>query len=413
MIHLNQSPSQSHSRRVNRSFAMSLGTLALLAGLAQAQPVNDLCENAINVDAGSLPTLTDPIFVGDANIGAEAAACVPIGHTVWWKITPQENINVTISTCDTEAFSNTVFDTVLSVYTSGDGTCDSLSLLDCSDDECFAQSSLTLDLQGGVTYYIQAGQYGTGTIFDGEDTIQLSISTPVPPPPGSWIEQDDAGDLPGSAQDVNGDGDIPAIAGNLEFGGADMYRFDICEPGLFSATTVSGTNIDTQLFLFDSSGLGVTFNDDAPGLDVLQSSLSSTFITSPGTYYLAVSTYDSDPLTEESLPIWNDTPFGVERAPDGGGAGSSVAQWDFDEFADEGAYTVFLTGVVAAGGCGGNPCPPCAADFNQDGGVTGDDVEAFFFAFTEGETCGDVNLDGGVTGDDVAFFFILFESGGC
>jgi len=391
---------------------MSLGTLVLLAGLAHAQPVNDLCENAIDVDSTSLPALTHPIRIADANLGGEAAACVPIGYTVWWKITPQENINVTISTCDTEAFSTTVFDTVLSVYTSGDGTCDLLSLLDCSDDECIAQSSVTIDLQGGVTYYIQAGQFGTGTIFDGEDTIQLSITTPIPPPPGSWIEQGDAGDLTNNAQDVMGNGDISAIVGNLESASADMYRFDICDPGLFSASSVGGTNIDTQLFLFDSSGLGIVFNDDAPGLFVLQSSLTSTFITSPGTYYLAISTYDTDPLTEESLPIWNDVPFAVERAPDGTGAGGTVAQWEFDEFADDGSYTIFLTGVVATGACGGT-CPPCTADFNQDGGVTGDDVEAFFFAFSEGDACGDVNLDGGVTGDDVGFFFLLFEGGGC
>jgi len=61
---------------------------------------------------------------------------------------------------------------------------------------------------------------------------------------------------------------------------------------------------------------------------------------------------------------------------------------------------------------GGN-CPPCAADFNQDGGVTGNDVQAFFVEFEAGVTCGDVNLDGGVTGDDVVYFFGLFEAGGC
>lgn len=392
---------------------MTVGALALLAGLAHAQPANDLCENAINVDPASLPTLTDAIFIGDANPGSEASACVPQGYSVWWKITPQENITATISTCDDEAVATTVFDTVVSVYTSADGTCDSLSVLDCSDDECFAQSSVTVELVAGVTYYIQAGQYGSGDIFEGEDTIQLSISIPTPPPVGSWIEQEDAGDLTFNAQDITGDGEVPGIVGILGFSDADMYRIDICQPGLFSATTVNGTDIDTQLFLFDSSGLGVTFNDDAPGQSVLQSALTSTFLASSGTYYLAISTYDSDPLTEESLPIWVDGPFGVERAPDGSGAGGAFAQWEFDELADEGNYTIFLTGVSVVGACNGNPCPSCAADFNQDGGVTGDDVEAFFLAFSEGAACGDVNLDGGVTGDDVSFFFLAFENGGC
>jgi hypothetical protein len=58
-------------------------------------------------------------------------------------------------------------------------------------------------------------------------------------------------------------------------------------------------------------------------------------------------------------------------------------------------------------------CPACPADFDQDGGVTGADVEAFFFAFESGDPCGDTDLDGGITGADVEAFFIAFEAGGC
>jgi hypothetical protein len=58
-------------------------------------------------------------------------------------------------------------------------------------------------------------------------------------------------------------------------------------------------------------------------------------------------------------------------------------------------------------------CPTCPADFDQDGGVTGADVEAFFAAFEAGDACGDTDLDGGVTGADVEAFFAAFEAGGC
>jgi hypothetical protein len=58
-------------------------------------------------------------------------------------------------------------------------------------------------------------------------------------------------------------------------------------------------------------------------------------------------------------------------------------------------------------------CPVCPADFDQDGGVTGADVEAFFLAFESGDACGDTDLDGGVTGADVEAFFLAFEAGGC
>lgn len=55
----------------------------------------------------------------------------------------------------------------------------------------------------------------------------------------------------------------------------------------------------------------------------------------------------------------------------------------------------------------------CAADYNQDGGVTGDDVEAFFNDWSQGIPQADVNTDGGVDGQDVESFFVLFEAGGC
>ena len=68
--------------------------------------------------------------------------------------------------------------------------------------------------------------------------------------------------------------------------------------------------------------------------------------------------------------------------------------------------TVSDTGVCSA-------CPACPADYNQDGGVTGDDIAAFFADFETGGGCADTNVDGGITGDDIAAFFTAFEAGGC
>ncbi len=55
--------------------------------------------------------------------------------------------------------------------------------------------------------------------------------------------------------------------------------------------------------------------------------------------------------------------------------------------------------------------PRCLADFNQDGGVDGTDVEAFFAVWTEGLDGADLNEDGGVDGADVEFFFTRWEAG--
>jgi len=58
-------------------------------------------------------------------------------------------------------------------------------------------------------------------------------------------------------------------------------------------------------------------------------------------------------------------------------------------------------------------CPVCPADYNQDGGVTGDDIAVFFSDFEAGSGCADTNADGGITGDDVSAFFTAYETGGC
>ncbi|MCX5692040.1 MAG: S8 family serine peptidase [Planctomycetota bacterium] len=55
----------------------------------------------------------------------------------------------------------------------------------------------------------------------------------------------------------------------------------------------------------------------------------------------------------------------------------------------------------------------CAADFNQDGGVDGGDIEAFFTAWEAGDPAADVNRDGGVDGPDIESFFLVWAAGGC
>jgi len=55
--------------------------------------------------------------------------------------------------------------------------------------------------------------------------------------------------------------------------------------------------------------------------------------------------------------------------------------------------------------------PPCEADINDDGGVDGADVEAFFILWSAGDVRSDLNLDGGVDGGDVQHFFTRWENG--
>ena len=79
-----------------------------------------------------------------------------------------------------------------------------------------------------------------------------------------------------------------------------------------------------------------------------------------------------------------------------------------------GRANVGIYALTIRDGAPGTPaCPPCAADFNMDGGVDGADIESFFSAWESGGGCGDTNLDGGVDGGDIEAFFSVWEAGGC
>ncbi|MEZ5962983.1 MAG: hypothetical protein R3F56_03960 [Planctomycetota bacterium] len=190
--------------------------------------------------------------------------------------------------------------------------------------------------------------------------ISRSLSLLLPLALGStalaqtWTESGDAGKLPGTAQVVAlGSGALTQIDGNIdnssETGGAqddkDMYMIYITDTATFSATTTGGTTLDTQLFLFSLDGKGVSHNDDDPTTTGLQSRVTGVFVPAPGCYLLAVSTYNRDPQSGGGL-IWANSPFNVERQPDGPNAGGAVDSWTSQTTGSTGAYSIFLTGAA-------------------------------------------------------------------
>ncbi|MFZ4572868.1 MAG: hypothetical protein ACOYN0_00640 [Phycisphaerales bacterium] len=54
----------------------------------------------------------------------------------------------------------------------------------------------------------------------------------------------------------------------------------------------------------------------------------------------------------------------------------------------------------------------CFADYNNDGGIDGDDVIAFFADWDAGTACADADASTGVDGDDVIAFFGAWDAGG-
>lgn len=280
------------------------------------------------------------------------------------------------------------------------------------------------------TYYISASAFnstfGNGFTVTSAATVSgnfiLNIVTGIapPPPPGSWNETvdggGDAGELINSAQAITGSGPLTAIIGGFAASDSDMYAINICDAAAFNATTVGGTGVDTQLFLFDTTGLGISFNDDSTAL---QSTLTNTYVTGNGNYFLAVSRYDRDPVDAAGNALWLDTPFNVERAPDGPGAAGTIAGW-IGTNTGSAAYTLTLTGV-----CRGSGGPVCIADVDdgsstgtRDGAVTLEDLLYYISIYDQGVLAADVDngtftgtRDGGVTIDDLLYYLSRYDSG--
>lgn len=197
----------------------------------------------------------------------------------------------------------------------------------------------------------------------------------------TYQESGDAGDLPETAQATgsNTSAELSAIRGTLGANDVDMYVVYINDPAAFSATTVNnGTTFDTQLWLFDSQGKGIAFNDDVSGDPSSRSRIdnSSGLLTnlSAGIYYIAVSRYNRDAIGCNDQLLWQNSPFTGVRAPNGPDANSRVAGW-VNTTATSGNYEITLTGAYTAPAQSGIPsCPPFDGwdESDNGGGDAGD-----------------------------------------
>ncbi|MFZ4573979.1 MAG: right-handed parallel beta-helix repeat-containing protein [Phycisphaerales bacterium] len=94
-----------------------------------------------------------------------------------------------------------------------------------------------------------------------------------------------------------------------------------------------------------------------------------------------------------------------------GANGQAAFAHTLDTPAPEGSFITATAARVTTGDTSEfSRCEPilpalCAADFNDDGGVDGDDVIAFFGAWDAALVSADINDDGGVDGDDIIAFF--------
>ncbi len=184
----------------------------------------------------------------------------------------------------------------------------------------------------------------------------------VAPAGATLITANNAGPLPATAEDLTGTypteimGTIPDDSTSVS-----VFKIDILMPVDFSAFTIQlpfGIP-DPELFLFDSSGIGVYMNDDISGSNTQSclpsddasnpcpSSRNGTGPVSAGIYYLAITRSSNMPVDASNNEL-----FAPLASTDvvGPVVMNPVAGWDGNAFTtpdtDLVNYDITLTGTV-------------------------------------------------------------------
>ncbi|MFG0329497.1 MAG: DVUA0089 family protein [Phycisphaerales bacterium] len=215
----------------------------------------------------------------------------------------------------------------------------------------------------------------------------------------TYNEQGDAGSLPSTAQAAAGSGTLTAISGTVDVNNGDyhdVFVIEITDPANFAAYTGppgTGTaQFDTQLWLFDESGMGILSNDDDPAGVNFSSGLfppaddgTGQTIPGPGRYLLGITNYNEDPISNGG-EIFFAVTYTERSGPDGPGSASPLSDWTFSGFNSGGTYTIELRGAAFVSGgptlAVSGSCPG-VMDLTVTGATPGGRV-AFLYAFGTG-----------------------------
>ena len=353
-------------------------------------PANDLCVNAAwmtdsVVITGSTLLANNPAGDGAAAIpGSYCGGSSSTNKDVWYRYRPTVTGPVTFSTC------GSAFDTTISLH----GSCGTAvanlpqtvggaNVQQCNDDHglggTFCASTLSsrlrVVLQANTTYFLRVSGYNQ---IAGTFNVVVNGGIGTAPP-----ANDDCANRAGlglgifSFNTAGAATDGPTHTG-CNFNGSNQITNDIwfnfpseCD-GVLSLSTCNDANFNTRIAVYDDQGCT---NYEARLLGCSDDSASCASGTSAMT-----------------VPVISGRNYTIRIGGTSGATGS-------------GNITLACTPS--------NTCPACPADYNQDGGVTGDDIAAFFADYEEGAGCADTNVDGGITGDDIASFFSAYEEGGC
>lgn len=187
--------------------------------------------------------------------------------------------------------------------------------------------------------------------------LAASVLAAGPASAAAWTESGDAGQTLGSAQVIANNVPTPltSINGSFsDFHDVDLFKIYISNAAAFSATTVGGNLMDTQLFLFTLSGQAVYTNDDdanyaSDGANFLFSTLPAGSALGPasaGYYLLGIALSGNDPVNAVNDLLFASGLTTDVRGPAGSLSPKTLADFTGGTFFDErGGYTIQLTGA--------------------------------------------------------------------
>jgi len=149
---------------------------------------------------------------------------------------------------------------------------------------------------------------------------------------------------------------LDSISGFLGFDDIDLYQIRV-SGGAFSATTTEAVPtppiLDTQLLLFNATGLGVFASDNASGDFFRKSTISG--ILGSGIYYIGVSVKGYNPQSSggeifQTIMDIPSTTFNPDPATSATGAGAAfpLSSWSTG-FSESDNYTITFTGAEFVG----------------------------------------------------------------
>ena len=343
-------------------------TLAVIAGLAAllvpgtaaaAPPANDDFANAVDVSPLPFSQSVSNVEATSGEVG-EQGLC-SISNTVWYAYTPSSDEVLKISPSG-----SSFFGVALNVYRQDGAGLGGLSFLTCSQ----WNTDLTLGVQAGQTYYIQAGNvswYSPGT-------LQLAVSVIPPPSNDDFADAEAIGSLAftdttdtSAGTSESGEPNPSCNYTGQQPAGSMWYRYTPAADGSLTATTF-GSYPTTVFAAYTGSALG-SLSEAACRTQYGR----MTFAVQGGqTYTFLVATLYGvkgsvsfqldvapDPVANFGRSIWDPSIFDTIQfyngAYDPGEVGISSYAWEFGDgsistdsspthrYAADGSYTVRFT----------------------------------------------------------------------